>query len=168
MTNVVSVHSELPRRLDFHMIHILDQDETSIIYFDDAFENNEEDPSIYYFSITTRSGKVLQPESDISMKKEINVEEELSPNTRLAPRKVTNEKSIEGVKEEPNVKALIPLLKLPIPLPPFTQWMKKKHEDKEAKYHDMLKQVSLCILFIKAFNEIPGLAKYLKELLTKK
>ncbi|MCD7459121.1 hypothetical protein HAX54_040140 [Datura stramonium] len=57
----------------------------------------------------SRSGKVLQLKPDISMEEETYAEEELSPNIMLAPRKVTDEASIEEVNEEPKMEVSIPL-----------------------------------------------------------
>ncbi|MCD7463164.1 hypothetical protein HAX54_050080 [Datura stramonium] len=128
------------------MSYILDQDEMYIIYYDDAFECNEEDPSTYCLAVTTRNGKVLQQEPGISTEEETHIEEELSLNIGLAPWKVINETSIEEMNEELKVEASIPLPKLPIPLPLFPQQVKKKCDDERmAKYLDMLKQVSLDI-----------------------
>ncbi|MCE3216919.1 hypothetical protein HAX54_009372, partial [Datura stramonium] len=51
-------------------------------------QSNKEDPSTYCLVVTTRSGKVLQSELDISREEVINAKEEPSSNIGLASRKV--------------------------------------------------------------------------------
>nr|XP_009607656.1 uncharacterized protein LOC104101834 [Nicotiana tomentosiformis] len=41
-------------------------------------------------------------------------------------------------------------------------------DNKLEKFYDILKQLSVNILFVEAFQEMPGFAKYLKDLITKK
>ncbi|XP_075106987.1 uncharacterized protein LOC142179979 [Nicotiana tabacum] len=41
-------------------------------------------------------------------------------------------------------------------------------DNKLEKFYDILKQLSVNIPFVEAFQEMPGFAKYLKDLITKK
>ncbi|XP_070002885.1 uncharacterized protein [Nicotiana sylvestris] len=74
-----------------------------------------------------------------------------------------NEK-MEKVKETP--KTLPPI---PRPPPTFPQRLVKKVDDNKLKrFYDIIKQLSVNIPFVKAFQEMSGFAKYLKDLITKK
>ncbi|XP_070017168.1 uncharacterized protein [Nicotiana sylvestris] len=99
-------------------------------------------PTSHCMAITTRSGKV--PE-------ELKVQE------------VNRKKVKEKVKETPKT-----LPHIPRP-PPFPQRLSRKVDDsKLEKFYDILKQLSVNIPFVEAFQEMPGFAKYLKDLITKK
>ncbi|XP_070057577.1 uncharacterized protein [Nicotiana tomentosiformis] len=68
------------------------------------------------------------------------------------------------VKETP--KDLAPI---PRPPPPFSQRLARRVDDsKLEKFYDILKQLSVNIQFVEAFQEMPDFAKYLKDLITKK
>ncbi|XP_070022790.1 uncharacterized protein [Nicotiana sylvestris] len=55
------------------------------------------------------------------------------------------------------------------PPPPFPQRRVRKVDDsKLERFYDILKQLSINIPFVEAFQEISGFAKYLKDLITKK
>ncbi|XP_070002017.1 uncharacterized protein [Nicotiana sylvestris] len=100
-------------------------------------------PTSHIMEITTRSGKV--PEE-------------------LKVQVVNREEVKEKVKEIP--KPLPPIPRLP---PPFHQRLVRKIDDsKLEKFYDILKQLSVNIPFVEAFQEMPGFAKYLKDFITKK
>ncbi|XP_070012878.1 uncharacterized protein [Nicotiana sylvestris] len=114
-------------------------------------------PTSHVMAITTRSGKVLQGGGE---------------------QVVEVEASGQGVEvEEPSV---VEIEKIPEdmqvqkenregPPPPFPQRLAKKADDsKLEKFYDILKQLSVNIPFVEAFQEMSGFAKYLKDLITKK
>ncbi|XP_075086245.1 uncharacterized protein LOC107814583 [Nicotiana tabacum] len=79
-------------------------------------------------------------------------------------QEVNREKVKEKVKEAP--KSLAPI---PRPSPTFPQRLARRADDsKLEKFYDILKKLSVNIPFVEAFQEIPGFAKYLKDLITKK
>ncbi|XP_070026255.1 uncharacterized protein [Nicotiana sylvestris] len=111
-------------------------------------------PTSHVMAITNTSGKVIQGEGE----QVVEVEE------RCARREENREEVKEKVKETP--KTLPPI---PRPPPPFPQILAKKVDDsKLEKFYDILKQLSVNILFVEAFQEMPGFTKYLKDLITKK
>ncbi|TMW81748.1 hypothetical protein EJD97_008030 [Solanum chilense] len=85
-----------------------------------------------------------------------------------------NDKVIEGSGEvEDNtgkdVKVPIKLIPMPRPTPPFPQRLVKKTKD--GKYHrfiTMLKQLSINVPLVEALEQMPGYAKFMKDLITKK
>nr|XP_016467268.1 PREDICTED: uncharacterized protein LOC107789902 [Nicotiana tabacum] len=78
--------------------------------------------------------------------------------------KVVQVKRSRTVKETP--KDLAPI---PRPPPPFSQRLARRVDDsKLEKFYDILKQLSVNIQFVEAFQEMPDFAKYLKDLITKK
>ncbi|XP_070002805.1 uncharacterized protein [Nicotiana sylvestris] len=100
-------------------------------------------PTSHVMAITTRSRKV--PE-------ELKVQEENWEEVR------------EKVKETP--KTLPPI---PRPPPPLPQKLAKNVDDsKLEKFYDILRQLSVNIPFVEAFQEMSGFGKYLKDLITKK
>ncbi|XP_019256522.1 PREDICTED: uncharacterized protein LOC109234937 [Nicotiana attenuata] len=86
--------------------------------------------------------------------------------------KVLEEVKIQEVnREEVKEKVkLTPKTLAPIPIPPpFPQRLDRKVVDsKLEKFYDILKQLSVNIPFVEAFQQMPGFAKYLKDLITKK
>nr|XP_016438850.1 PREDICTED: uncharacterized protein LOC107764762 [Nicotiana tabacum] len=85
------------------------------------------------------------------------------------PKKVrTQEVNYKEVKEKV-IEAPKTLAPIPRPPPPFPQRLARKVDDsKLKKFYDILKQLSVDIPFVEAFQEMSGFAKYLKELITKK
>ncbi|XP_070019969.1 uncharacterized protein [Nicotiana sylvestris] len=133
-------------------------------------------PTSHIMAITTRSGKVLQGESEqvVEVKEsEQEVEAQVEEPILVEAKKVTEELKVqevnreevkEKVKETP--KTLPPI---PRPLPPFPQRLARKVDDsKLKKFYDILKQLSVNIPFVEAFQEMLGFTKYLKDLITKK
>ncbi|XP_070002859.1 uncharacterized protein [Nicotiana sylvestris] len=131
-------------------------------------------PTSHVMEITTRSGKVLQGGSEQLVKvKEYEHEVEVEKPSVVEVEKVPKELRVqqenweevkEKVKETP--KTLRPI---PRPPPPFPQRLSRKVDDCKLKnFYDILKQLSVNIPFVEAFQEILGFAKYLKDLITKK
>ncbi|XP_070019541.1 uncharacterized protein [Nicotiana sylvestris] len=112
------------------------------------------DPTSHVMAITTRSGKIEEP----SVVEVETVSEELKVQSE------NREEVKEKVKETP--KTLPPI---PRPLPPFPQRLARKVDDRKLKkLYDILKQLSVNIPFVEAFQEMSGFAKDLKDLITKK
>ncbi|XP_070008217.1 uncharacterized protein [Nicotiana sylvestris] len=133
-------------------------------------------PTSHIMAITTRSGKILQGESEQMVEVEESeqaVEEHIEEKIVVEDKEIPEELKVqevkweeveEKVKEEP--KTLPPIPRRP---PPFSQRLARKVDDiKLDKFYDILKQLSVNILFVEAFQEMPGFAKYLKDLITKK
>ncbi|XP_059290650.1 uncharacterized protein LOC132044180 [Lycium ferocissimum] len=82
--------------------------------------------------------------------------------------------SIEKVTEDSTQKSKVtgvikPLTQTYKSPPPFPQRLMKRTEDAKCqRFYDQLKGLSMNIPFHDAFQEMPGFAKYLKDLLTKK
>ncbi|XP_019237938.1 PREDICTED: uncharacterized protein LOC109218070 [Nicotiana attenuata] len=113
-------------------------------------------PTSHIMEITTRSGKVEVEEPSVVEAKEVPEE--------LKIQEVNREAVKEKVIEAP--KTLTPI---PRPPPPFPQRLARKVDDsKLEKFYDILKQLLVNIPFVEAFQEMPGFAKYLKDLITKK
>ncbi|XP_070023119.1 uncharacterized protein [Nicotiana sylvestris] len=92
----------------------------------------------HVMEITTRSGKVLQ--GDI-------------------------EQEVVGEEAEQEVEAEKQAL---LKLKGCRKKRRKVDDSKLEKFYDILKQLSVNIPFLEAFKEMPGFAKYLKDLITKK
>ncbi|XP_075103014.1 uncharacterized protein LOC107826602 [Nicotiana tabacum] len=98
-------------------------------------------PTSHVIAITTRSGKVLQGEGE---------------------QVVEVEEFEEGVEvEEPSVIKIEKISE-------DVQVQKENREKVKEKFYDILKKLSVNIPFVEAFQEMPGFAKYLKDLITKK
>ncbi|PHT54166.1 Ubiquitin-NEDD8-like protein RUB1 [Capsicum baccatum] len=58
---------------------------------------------------------------------------------------------------------------IPLPPPPFPQRLKKKDDDTRfRKFMTMLKQLTINVPLVEALEQMPGYAKFIKNLLTKK
>ncbi|XP_070041044.1 uncharacterized protein [Nicotiana tomentosiformis] len=139
-------------------------------------KGNGNGPTSHCMAITTRSGKILQveneqvvevedPEQEVEAQVEVPivVEAERLPK-EVKIQEVNREEVKEKVKEAP--KSLAPI---PRPSPTFPQRLARRADDsKLEKFYDILKQLSVNIPFVEAFQEIPGFSKYLKDLITKK
>nr|XP_016439720.1 PREDICTED: uncharacterized protein LOC107765568 [Nicotiana tabacum] len=127
-------------------------------------KSGESGSTSHVIAITTRSGKVLQ--GDIEQKvvgeeaeQEVEAEEQGVVEVERVPEK-------EKEKEKETSKAPPPI---PRPPPPFPQRLIRRVDDsKLEKFYDILKQLSVNIPFLEAFQEMSGFAKYLKDLITKK
>ncbi|XP_070015443.1 uncharacterized protein [Nicotiana sylvestris] len=125
-------------------------------------------------AITTQSGKLLQGGSEQVVEvEEFEHEVEVEEPSVVEIEKVLEELKVqqenreeikEKVKETPKTLPLIPR-----PPPPFPQRLARKFDDsKLEKFYDILKQLLVNIPFVEAIQEMPGFAKYLKDLITKK
>ena len=57
----------------------------------------------------------------------------------------------------------------PMPPTPFPQWLLKKTEDgKYLHFITMLKKLSINVPFVETLEQMPGYAKFMKDLVTKK
>ncbi|XP_070017943.1 uncharacterized protein [Nicotiana sylvestris] len=119
-------------------------------------KSSESGPTSHIMAITTRSGKAQVEEPIVVEAKKVPEE--------LKVQEVNREEVKEKVKLTP--KNLPPI---PRPPPPFPQRLARKVDDsKLEKFYDILKQLSVNIPFVEAFQEMSGFAKYLKDLITKK
>ncbi|XP_070009665.1 uncharacterized protein [Nicotiana sylvestris] len=133
-------------------------------------------PTSHCMAITTRSGKLLQGENeqvveveDSKQEVKAQVEVPIVVEVERLPKKVrTQEVNHEEVKEKV-IEAPKNLAPIPRPPPLFPQRLARRVDDsKLEKFYDILKQLSINIPFVEAFQVIPGFAKYLKDLITKK
>ncbi|XP_070040315.1 uncharacterized protein [Nicotiana tomentosiformis] len=126
-------------------------------------------PTSHCMAIKTRSGKLLQGENeqgveveDLEQEVEAQVEVPIVVEVESLPKKVkipevNNEEVKEKVIEAPKNRG--PIHRSP---PPFPQRLARKVDDsKLEKFCDILKQLSVNIPFVEAFQEISGFAKYL-------
>ena len=132
------------------------------------------------FAITTRSGKTIQGVAEKVIDLEpIDKEDEVQSEAPIITDEIPTDRKVADVQEmiseadntsKQAVKgALRPLTQLFKSKPPFPQRLVKKKEDaKFEKFYDQLKQLSLNFPFLEAVKEMPGFAKYLKDMLTKK
>ncbi|XP_049357262.1 uncharacterized protein LOC125821949 [Solanum verrucosum] len=77
----------------------------------------------------------------------------------------------KGLQKDVEKHNLIPKVMQPLPKisPPFTQRLNKKNEDgKFKKFLSVFKTLSINIPLVEALLEMPGYAKFMKELVTKK
>ncbi|XP_070039235.1 uncharacterized protein [Nicotiana tomentosiformis] len=132
-------------------------------------------PTSHYMAITTQSGKLLQGENEHVVKvedseQEVEAQVEV-PNVveveRLPKKVKTHEVNHEEVKEKviEGPKILAPI---PRPPPPLPQGLARKVDDSKLEMlYDILKQLSMNIPFVEAFQDMLGFSKYLKDLITK-
>ncbi|PHT24754.1 hypothetical protein CQW23_35573 [Capsicum baccatum] len=127
-------------------------------------------------AITTRRGKVLEtPEKGKQVIDEVadmddNAKEEdaatTTPDVNNATSNTVQPEKFGKRKQEEkkNVERT-----LPYPPPPFPQRMKKVADDtKFNKFITMLKQLTINVPLVEALEKMPGYAKFIKDLLTKK
>ena len=68
-----------------------------------------------------------------------------------------------------DVEVPMKVIPMPRPLPPFPQRLVKKTEDgKYRHFITMMKQLSINVPLVEALEQMPGYAKFLKDLVTKK
>ncbi|PHT35853.1 hypothetical protein CQW23_23553 [Capsicum baccatum] len=144
----------------------------------DTVQNPKNDGSC--MAITTRSGKVLETSAkgkqvvdevadmDITPSDVTKGEEAATttPNVRdVSPSDVQPEKVEKQKQEEKKTVERT----LPYPPPPFPQRLKKVADDtKFSKFMNMLKQLTINVPLVEALEQMPGYAKFMKDLLTKK
>ncbi|XP_019261539.1 PREDICTED: uncharacterized protein LOC109239427 [Nicotiana attenuata] len=123
-------------------------------------------PTSHCMAITTRSGKLLQVENEQVVEVE-DSEQEVEAQVEV-PIVVEVERLLKKIKEKV-IEAPKTLATIPTPPPPFPQRLARRVDDRKLeKFYDILKQLSVNIPFVEAFQEMPGFAKYLKESITKK
>nr|XP_016447326.1 PREDICTED: uncharacterized protein LOC107772341 [Nicotiana tabacum] len=131
-------------------------------------------PTSHVMAITTRSGKVLEGGSEQGVEfeeseQEAEVEEPSVVEVERVPEELkVQEENREEVKEK--VKETSKTLpSIPRHPPPFPQRLSRKVDNsKLEKIYDILKQLSVNIPIVEAFQEKPCFAKYLNDLITKK
>ncbi|XP_049382849.1 uncharacterized protein LOC125847226 [Solanum stenotomum] len=118
-------------------------------------------------TVVTRSGNVaigdVTGNEKAQMREEDKVvEEEETPIHQSIAK--GPQKDVE--KHNPIPKAMQPLPKIS---PPFPQRLKKKNEDEKfKKFFSVFKILSINLPLVEALFEMPGYAKFMKELVTKK
>ncbi|XP_075109195.1 uncharacterized protein LOC142180986 [Nicotiana tabacum] len=108
-------------------------------------------PTSHCMAITTRSGKVHQGENEQVVEveeSEQEVDAQVEESIVVEAKRVPKELKVQEVNRE-EVK-------------------EKVDDSKLEKFYDILKQLSVNIPFLEAFQKMPGFAKYLKDLITKK
>ncbi|XP_070021746.1 uncharacterized protein [Nicotiana sylvestris] len=106
---------------------------------------------------TTRSGKVLQGGSEQVVEVEESEHEiEVEEPSVVEVKKVLEELKVQEEKWEETSSSIT--LRL----------ARKVDDSKLEKFYDILKKSSVNIPFVETFQEMPGFAKYLKDLITKK
>ena len=85
-----------------------------------------------------------------------------------------NDKVVKGSVEEEesngkDVEVPMKVIPMPRPPPPFPHRLVKKTEDgKYRRFITMLKQLSINVPLVEALEQMPGYAKFMKDLVTKK
>ncbi|PHT39974.1 hypothetical protein CQW23_18828 [Capsicum baccatum] len=127
-------------------------------------------------AITTRSGKVLETSS--KGKQVVDEVADIDDNAKgeefaeathdvhdVTPSMLQPEKAEKRKQEEKKVVERT----IPYPPPPFPQRLKKVADDtKFSKFMTMLKQLTINVPLVEALEQMPGYAKFMKDLLTKK
>ena len=120
-------------------------------------QNSENDA--HCMAITTRGGK-----QTIDQPMPSNEENVRKDNDKVVKGSVEEEES-NGKDAEVPMK----VIPMPRPPPPFPQRLVKKTEDgKYWRFITMLKQLSINVPLVEALEQMPGYAKFMKDLVTKK
>ncbi|PHT29040.1 hypothetical protein CQW23_31360 [Capsicum baccatum] len=140
----------------------------------DTVQNPRNDGSC--MAITTRSGKVL--ETSAKVKQVIDEVADMddnakgkdaastTPDVKDATSSTVQPEKVEKRKQEE--KKTVERT-LPYPPPPFPQRLKKVADDTMfSKFMNMLKQLTINVPLVEALEQMPGYAKFMKDLLTKK
>ena len=114
---------------------------------------------VHSMAITTRGGKqTIDPPMPSN-----------EENVRKDDDKVVKGRFEE--KESNGKDAEVPMTVIPMPRPPpsFPQRLVKKTEDGKSRHFiTMLKQLSINVHLVEALEQMPGYAKFMKDLVTKK
>nr|XP_009615399.1 uncharacterized protein LOC104108095 [Nicotiana tomentosiformis] len=151
MTKLVGSHTASIQKLEMQM-RDLSRDQNPMqkgTLQSDTISNTKgsgSGPTSHCMAITTRSGKRLQRENE---------------------QVVEVEDSEEEVEAEVEVQLLLKL-KDSRRRRELKKLARKVDDSKLEKFYDILKQLSVNIPFVEAFQEMPGFAKYLKDLINKK
>ncbi|XP_059277533.1 uncharacterized protein LOC132031566 [Lycium ferocissimum] len=175
MKQVVSSHSTSIKQLESQLSQIsaiLNQRQKNTL-LSDTVANPRNDGDHKYNTITTRSCKTLRDEAlvkdDVVVDDEKIVEEPIVVEEEATPKKKRPK-----IDEAPKVKeAVEEVLRAspPIPEPPplFPQRLVKKADDgKFLKFIERLKGLSINIPLVEALEQMPGYAKFMKDLVTKR
>ncbi|XP_049364346.1 uncharacterized protein LOC125829127 [Solanum verrucosum] len=139
----------------------------------DTIQNPKKDG--HCMAIATRSGKVLSDPISAGTKYEqvldqaSREEDETIQVDDLEEAQQAQPKAQPVRGKEKEIQKDLPLQQIPRPPPHFPQRLKKKAEDgKFTKFITMLKQLSVNIPLVEALEKMPGYAKFMKDLVTKK
>ncbi|KAK4717968.1 hypothetical protein R3W88_016306 [Solanum pinnatisectum] len=136
----------------------------------DMIQNLKKDG--HCMAITTRSGKILTDPISASTKheqvfKQAGKEEDEAEQVDDLEDAQPIAKPVRA--KEKVAEETLSLQQIPRPPPPFPQRLKKKFEDgKFSKFITMLRQLSVNIPLVEALEQMPGYAKFMKDLVTKK
>ncbi|KAK4713604.1 hypothetical protein R3W88_019511 [Solanum pinnatisectum] len=110
-------------------------------------------------AITTRGGKqTIDPPMPSGVETDVIKDDDMVM--------VTRESENATEKEEEVTQKVVPI---PRPSPPFPQRLvKKTKESKYRRFISMLKQLSINLPLIEALEQMPGHAKFMKDMVTKK
>ncbi|XP_015170077.1 uncharacterized protein [Solanum tuberosum] len=123
-------------------------------------------------AIATRSGKVLTDPTFACTKHEQVLEQpgrDEAETIQVDDSEDIQHKAQPARRKEKEVKENLPLPQIPRPPHPFPQRLRKNDEDgKFTKFITMLKHLSVNISLVEALEQMPGYAKFMKDLVTKK
>ena len=110
-------------------------------------------------AITTRGGKqTIDPPMPSN-----------EENVRKDDDKVVNGSGEEEERNRKDEEVPIKVIPIPRPPPPFPHRLMKKTEDgKYRHFITMLKQLFINIRLVESLEQMPGYAKFMKDLVTKK
>ena len=92
----------------------------------------------------------------------------------MRKRRKDDDKTVQGSGEAEestgkDVEVPMKVIPMPRPPPPFPKRFVKKTEDGKYRYFiTMLKQLSINVPLVEALEQMPGYAKFMKDLVTKK
>ncbi|XP_049372491.1 uncharacterized protein LOC125837400 [Solanum verrucosum] len=136
----------------------------------DTIQNPKKDG--YCMAIATRSGKVLNDPISTGTKHEQVLEQagrEEDEAEQVYDLEDAQPIAKQARAKEKEVKGTMPLQQILRPPPFFPQRLKKKVEDgKFVKFITTLRQLSVNIPLVEALEQMPGYAKFMKDLVTKK
>ncbi|XP_016556466.2 uncharacterized protein LOC107855984 [Capsicum annuum] len=81
----------------------------------------------------------------------------------------SNSEQVDGLEKNKGKEAEVVITTLPKPPPPFPHQLKKKADNtKFNKFMALLKQLTINLPLVEALEQMPGYAKFMKDLITKK
>ncbi|XP_059306513.1 uncharacterized protein LOC132057955 [Lycium ferocissimum] len=163
-------------KIEDMLSRVLKKVEPTDTFYRETRDKNDGDHK--YNAITTRSGKPIGEEALVKddekmFEESIVVEEEVTPKKKRAgiektiivedgPEIVEAPKGKEAVEEMPRASPPVPR-----PPSPFPQRLAKKANDgKFLKFIERLKGISINIPLVEALEQMPGYAKFMKDLVT--
>ncbi|XP_049348238.1 uncharacterized protein LOC125812818 [Solanum verrucosum] len=125
-------------------------------------EDNERGMAVVTHSGKMEKGNVMEDENPRLQEESQGIEERESP----IPQNLAKEPQVDVKQHIQAPKITHPLPKIP---PPFPQRLKNKNEDEKLKFFlSVFKNLSINLPLVEALLEMPGYAKFMKELVTKK